>query len=130
MNAGDFLWYMIAFFFFIIYFMMIFTVIGDLFRSDDMSGWVKAIWIIVLLFIPLITMLVYVIARGSGMNERAMAAAKKQQAQQVEYANQIVAQQGGATKSATDQIAEAKKLHESGAINDEEFAALKAKALG
>ena len=39
MNAGDFLWYMIAFFFFVIYFMMIFTVIGDLFRSPDMSGW-------------------------------------------------------------------------------------------
>jgi hypothetical protein len=128
MNAGDFLWYMIAFFFFIIYFMMIFTVIGDLFRSPDMSGAVKAIWIIALLFIPLLTMLLYVITRGSGMSERAVAAAQKQQAQQVEYANAIVAQQGGG-KSAADQIAEAKKLHDSGAINDDEYAALKAKAL-
>ncbi len=127
MNAGDFLWYLIAFFFFVIYFMMIFTVIGDLFRSPDMSGWWKAIWIIALLFIPLLTMLVYVIARGSGMSDRAMAAAQHNQARQVEYANQIVASQGG--KSATDQIADAKKLHDAGTINDEEFAALKAKAL-
>lgn len=128
MNAGDFLWYLIAFFFFVIYFMMIFTVIGDLFRSPDMSGWIKALWIIVLLFIPLITMLVYVIARGSGMSDRAMAAAQRNQERQVEYANQIVASQGGG-KSATDQIADAKKLHEAGTITDEEFAALKAKAL-
>jgi len=127
MNAGDFLWYMIAFFFFVIYFMMIFTVIGDLFRSDDLSGWAKALWIIVLLFIPLITMLVYVIVRGHGMADRQVAAVKKQQAQQVEYANAIVAQTGG--KSAADQITDAKALHDSGAITDEEFAALKAKAL-
>ncbi len=127
MNAGDFLWYLIALFFFIIYFMMIFTVITDLFRSDDMSGWAKAAWIIVLLFIPLITMLVYVIARGGGMQERAVKSAQKYQQQQVEYANAIVADQGG--KSAADQIGEAKKLHDSGAITDEEFAALKAKAL-
>ena len=88
----------------------------------------KAIWIIALLFIPLLTMLLYVIIRGSGMSERAIAASQKAQAQQVEYANAIVAQQGGG-KSAADQIADAKKLHDSGAITDEEFAALKAKAL-
>ena len=127
MNAGDFLWYLIAFFFFVIYFMMIFTVIGDLFRSPDLSGWWKAIWIIALLFIPLLTMLVYVIARGSGMSERAVAAAGHQREQQIAYANQIVAETGG--KSATDQIADAKALHDSGAINDDEYAALKAKAL-
>ncbi len=128
MNAGDFLWYLIAFFFFVIYFMMIFTVIGDLFRSPDLSGWWKAIWIIALLFIPLLTMLVYVIARGSGMSDRAVAAAQRNQERQVEYANQIVASQGGG-KSAADQIADAKKLHDAGTIDDAEFAALKAKAL-
>ena len=127
MNAGDFLWYLIAFFFFVIYFMMIFTVIGDLFRSPDLSGWWKALWIIALLFIPLLTLLVYVIARGSGMSERAIAAAGHQREQQIAYANQIVAETGG--KSAADHIADAKALHDSGAITDEEFSALKAKAL-
>ncbi len=127
MNAGDFLWYMVAFFFFVIYFMMIFTVIGDLFRSPDMSGVVKAIWIIALLFVPLITLLLYVIIRGSGMSERAVAAAGVQRDQTIAYANQIVADTGGA--SPTKQIADAKALHDSGAINDDEFAALKAKAL-
>jgi hypothetical protein len=126
MDLGDFLWSLIVIFFMVIYFMILFSIIGDLFRSHDLNGFSKAIWVLALLFLPLLSILVYLIARGDGMTERAIAAAQKQQEQQVQMAKQVVATSGGGS---ADQIAQAKQLLDSGAITAEEYDALKKKAL-
>ena len=123
MNLGDALLWLVYFFFMIVYFMMIFWIIGDLFRRDDIGGFAKALWIIVLLFIPLLTMLIYVITQSSKMTARRMA----------EY-GQLNAQSGGYIKNVargdtSSQIKQAHDLLQSGAITQAEYDALKAKAL-
>ena len=121
---GGLLWTLFYLFFMVIYFMVIFGIIGDLFRSKDLSGAVKAIWIIALLFLPVLSILIYMVTRGSGMSERMIAAQKDAQAQMQDYVNSVAT-----TGDAADQIAKAKQLLDSGAIDQQEFEALKAKAL-
>jgi hypothetical protein len=125
-DLGDFLWSLVVIFFMVIYFMMLFSVIGDLFRSKDLSGFAKVLWILALLFFPLISLLVYMIVRGDGMADRAIAAAGRAQDQQMQAARQMVA---GETASAADQIAQAKNLLDDGAITQAEYDSIKAKAL-
>ena len=126
-NLGELLWLMLAIFFMVIYFMILFTILGDLFRDHDTSGWVKAAWIIGLIIAPFLVALIYLIARGGGMAKRAQAAQVQAQKQFAEYARNVAAQSGEGT--ATDEIARAKQLLDSGTITNEEFEALKAKAL-
>lgn len=126
MEFGQFLYSLIIIFFMIVYFMMLFNIIFDIFRDHEMNGFVKAIWLIFLLFIPLLSMLVYVIARGPGMAKRNQAAAEEAQKAQLAYAKQLVNQSGSTT---VDQIADAQKLLDSGAITQAEFDQIKAKAL-
>ena len=126
MEFGQFLYSLIVIFFMIIYFMILFNIIFDIFRSHDMGGFAKALWLIFILFIPLISMLVYVIVRGPGMAKRSQEMAKEAQKQQLEYAKQLVNQDGATT---VDQIANAQKLLDSGAITQAEFDQIKAKAL-
>ena len=126
MEFGQFLYSLIVIFFMIIYFMILFNIIFDIFRSHDMGGFAKALWLIFILFIPLISMLVYVIVRGPGMAKRSQEMAKEAQQQQLEYAKQLVNQDGATT---VDQIANAQKLLDSGAITQAEFDQIKAKAL-
>ena len=126
MESGQFLYSSVIIFFMIVYFMMLFNIIFDIFRDHEMNGFVKAIWLIFLLFIPLISMLVYVIARGPGMAKRNQAAAIEAQKAQLAYAKQLVNQSGSTT---VDQIADAQKLLDSGAITQAEFDQIKAKAL-
>ena len=126
MEFGQFLYSLIIIFFMIVYFMMLFNIIFDIFRDHEMNGFVKAIWLIFLLFIPLLSMLVYVIARGPGMAKRNQAAAIEAQKAQLAYAKQLVNQSGSTT---VDQIADAQKLLDSGAITQAEFDQNKAKAL-
>jgi predicted PurR-regulated permease PerM len=126
MEFGQFLYSLIVIFFMIIYFMILFNIIFDIFRSHDMGGFAKAVWLIFILFIPLISMLVYVIVRGPGMAKRSQEMAKEAQQQQLEYAKQLVNQDGATT---VDQIANAQKLLDSGAITQAEFDQIKAKAL-
>lgn len=128
-NMGELLWSFLVIFFMVMYFMILFSILGDLFRDKQTNGWVKAIWVLALLILPFITALIYLIVRGGGMSERAIQAQKDAQAQMQEYAKAVVAQSGDASGSATDQIASAKQLLDSGAISQEEFEALKAKAL-
>src|SRR4051794_9658956 len=90
LTLGDFLWSLLAFFFMVIYFMMLFQVISDLFRDHEMSGGVKALWVIALLFFPFISILVYLIARGDGMAKRQMAQAQKMNADMQAYAASTV----------------------------------------
>lgn len=119
----DFVWYTLVIFAFVVYLMVLFSILGDLFRDRGLSGWWKAAWVLFLLFLPWISALVYLIARGRGMAERAMAAQLQVKEQTDAYIKSV------ADKSAADQIVDAKALLDSGAITDQEFQALKAKAL-
>jgi Short C-terminal domain/Phospholipase_D-nuclease N-terminal len=118
-------WFWIAFltFAFVAYLFAMFTIIVDLFRDKTVSGWMKAVWFIFLILFPVLTALVYLIARGGGMAERQMKDAQAVKEAQDSYIRDV------AGSSPADQIAKAKELHNSGAITDEEYEALKAKAL-
>jgi ABC-type transport system involved in multi-copper enzyme maturation permease subunit len=129
-NNGSFLLALFQFFLFVAYLMCLFWIFGDIFRSKDLGGWGKFFWILFIIIVPLIGMLVYVIARGGGMQERQLEAVKEAQAAQMEYAKTLVGTQGGAAgPSATDQIAQAKQLLDAGTITQAEFDQIKAKAL-
>jgi hypothetical protein len=102
-----------------------FRCLFDMFGDHTLSGWAKAGWAILMIFLPWLGAFIYLIARGRSMAERQMARMAQQQAAQQEYIQQV------ASKSATPaaQIADAKALFDSGAINQTEFDSLKAKAL-
>ncbi|CNG32014.1 SHOCT domain-containing protein [Yersinia frederiksenii] len=110
-------------FFFIAYLLILFQVISDLFRDHELSGIYKAIWILFLLFIPLLTSLVYLITRGKGMAQRYRASVQKSVADTNDYIRHV------AGKSPAEQIADAKKLLDEGTITESEYQQLKAKAL-
>lgn len=119
----DLIWWFLWAFIFVSYLFALFAIIGDLFRDRKLGGWGKAVWIFFLIFFPIITALVYLIARGKGMGERQVAAAQQYKDAQDDYIKSV------AGSSPTDQIAQAKSLLDSGAITPAEFDALKAKAL-
>jgi len=121
----DFFWFIISFFLLMAYLVVLFQILTDLFRDKDTSGWLKAVWVFFLIILPLITSLVYLIARGQGMAERNIAAVRSAQANQEEYIRSV----SGGAASPSDEIARAKGLLDSGAISQAEFDALKAKAL-
>jgi hypothetical protein len=116
-------WFFWAFVFFA-YLMVLFSILGDLFRDSSVNGWVKAIWIIFLIFVPFLTALIYLIARGNGMTKRSMAQAAEMRKAQDEYIRQAAG-----SGSTVDDIAKAKALLDAGTISQAEFDALKAKAL-
>ena len=123
-SNGGLLWSIIAIFFMFMYLMILFYVLVDLFRDHELNGWWKAVWVIALLFVPFLSLLVYLIARGDGMAKRQAAEAKAAQDQFSQY----VQQTAGAGDSAA-QIEKAKSLLDAGTISQEEFDKLKAKAL-
>ncbi|TEX51092.1 MAG: hypothetical protein B7C55_07395, partial [Actinomycetales bacterium mxb001] len=104
MEFGEFLWSLLLIFFFVMYLMILFSVVVDLFRNHQMSGIVKAIWIIFLIFIPLISLLVYVIVYGRGMATRQQEAVVAAQKEQAAYIQQV------AGTSPAEQIAQAQQL--------------------
>ncbi|AOW93698.1 hypothetical protein BFN03_16405 [Rhodococcus sp. WMMA185] len=120
----DFLWLMIVAFAFVAYLILLFSIITDLFRDHKTSGWAKAVWIFFLFFIPLLTALVYLIVKSDGMAQRSMEAAKDAKQAQDSYIRSV------AGKSPAEEIANAKSLLDAGTITEEEYQALKAKALG
>ena len=120
----DFFWFIISFFLLMAYLMVLFQIVTDLFRDQDTSGWVKAIWIFFLIFIPILTSLVYLIARGRQMTERNISAVQTAQKDQEAYIRSV-----SASAAPADQIAQAKGLLDSGAISAQEYEQLKAKAL-
>jgi hypothetical protein len=124
-NFWDLIWWFLWAFVFIAYLFALFAIIGDLFRDHKLNGWWKAVWILFLIFLPFITALVYLIARGNGMAERSQKEAKQYQAATDQYIRQTV----GASSSPSDEIAKAKSLLDSGTINQAEYEQLKAKAL-
>jgi predicted PurR-regulated permease PerM len=124
LSLGDFLWSLLVIFFMVIYFMMLFQVIVDIFRRHDASGGKKALWLLFLLCVPLVGLLAYMITNSESMAERNVQSVKQSQAEFDSYV-QTVAGSGGSAA----EIAKAKELLDSGAINQSEFDALKAKAL-
>ena len=126
-GVGQVLWSMLYFFFLFAFIWILITILMDLFRDHSLSGWAKAGWVVLLIFLPLLGALIYLIARGGGMQERAMKQAEAQQKRMNEYIRQTAGTSGGG--GAAEQIAQAHKLLESGAISQAEFDALKAKAL-
>ena len=113
------------FFIWIAALMVWFRCLMDLFSDHELSGWAKAGWVILLIFVPWLGALIYLIARGRSMTDRQMKTLAQQQAAQQEY----IKQAAGSTASPAAQIADAKALLDSGAINQTEFDSLKAKAL-
>ena len=122
---GDVFLFFIEFFLFVIWFWLLITIFGDLFRDHELSGGMKAFWIFFVIILPFLGILVYLIARGNGMAGRAMKAQQEVQAQMDAYVRQTAA-----SGSATEQIAQAKALLDAGTIDQAEFDKLKAKALG
>ncbi|KQN86404.1 SHOCT domain-containing protein [Arthrobacter sp. Leaf69] len=113
------------FFIWIAALMVWFRCLFDLFGDHTLSGWGKAGWSILLIFVPWLGALIYLIARGRSMTERQMKAIAEQQAAQQEYIQQVA----GKSASPASQIADAKALLDSGAISQTEFDSLKAKAM-
>ena len=128
-NNGSFLLAMLEFFIFFAWFMSLFWIFGDLFRSRDLGGLAKTLWSLFLIVLPILGMLVYLIVRGHGMTDRALDAQAEAQKRQDAYIRKVATPNGGSS-SATDKIASAKALLDSGAINATEYEQLKADALG
>jgi hypothetical protein len=105
--------------------MIWFRCLFDMFGDSTLSGWAKAGWAILLVFLPWLGAIIYLIARGRSMGERQMAEVARQQAAQQEYIQQVA----GKSTSPASQIADAKALLDSGAINQTEFESLKTKAM-
>ncbi|MFI8523003.1 PLDc N-terminal domain-containing protein [Promicromonospora sukumoe] len=124
MDFWDFFWLIVYSFFFVAYLMVLFQIIGDLFRDHELSGWWKALWIIFLIFLPVITALVYLIARGRGMAERHVAGMEQARRDTETYIRDVAS-----GPSPADQIASAKALLDAGTISPAEFERLKSKAL-
>lgn len=124
-HFADILLWTLWIFCFMAFFFVLWNVFGDLFGDSALGGWGKFWWCIFIIFLPFLGLLVYVIARGKGMAERKIAKMNEDKAQTDAYIRSVT----GGTASATDQIASAKALLDTGAITQDEFAALKAKAL-
>ena len=122
-SFGELIWYSITIFFFVAFLMVLFYIFADLFRDHELSGWGKAVWILALILFTYLGALVYLIARGKGMAERNMKAAKEMQEAQTSYIRDV------AGSSPADQIHKAKGLLDSGAISQAEFDSIKVKAL-
>lgn len=126
-DNGSFLLALFEFFIFFAWFMCLWWIFSDLFRSRDLGGFAKTIWAFFIIVLPILGMLVYMLARGHGMTDRALEAQKEVQRQQAEYIQSVAG--SSAAASAADQIASAKSLLDAGTITEQEFDLMKAKAL-
>lgn len=115
----DVFWYLLVFFLWIMFFWIFITVVADIFRRDDMTGWKKAMWLVLIIVLPFLGILIYVIARP------------KITAQDVRMITQAeAAQQAAAGVSTADELAKLKQLHTQGVLSDSEYESLKQKAIG
>jgi ABC-type multidrug transport system fused ATPase/permease subunit len=123
-SLGDAFLTVIWIFVFVAWIMVLFTIVGDLFRDHQLSGWWKAVWIFFLIFVPFLTALIYLIARGHGMRDRSI----KEQAEVRKHFDSYVRETAGT--SPVDELHKLNDLKEKGAISDEEFSRMKAKLIG
>lgn len=119
----DLIWWFLMAFIFIAYLFALFAIVSDIFRDKTLSGGWKAVWIFFLIFFPIVTALVYLIARGQGMGDRSVADARRARSNTDDYIRQV------AGSSPSDEISKAKQLLDSGTINAAEYENIKAKAL-
>ena len=116
-------WSILEFFLWFVWIWLVVMVFIDIFRSHDLSGWAKALWVLFVVIIPVIGVLVYLIARGGSMHERAERQAVRQQDAFRSYVQQ------NAESSPADQLTKLAELRDHGTITDEEFQRQKAKIL-
>ncbi|MCW2979097.1 MAG: hypothetical protein JWO14_824 [Solirubrobacterales bacterium] len=122
-SFGELLLLVAEIFIFVVWIWILFTIITDLFRDHEMSGWAKGLWILFLVFIPYLTGLIYLIARGSGMRDRAIKAQTDAKAHFDEYVREQ------AHASPADELHKLNDLREKGALSQEEFDQAKSKLL-
>lgn len=126
LGSGELLWDILWIFMFLIWFWLLITVFGDIFRSEDLGGFGKTLWIIFVIILPYLGIFVYLIARGKGMQERNINAMKQQQ----EATRQYVQSVAGSGANPSEEIARLADLKDKGVISEAEFATAKAKVLG
>jgi hypothetical protein len=120
----DVLWTMLVFFLWVIWFWTLIGIIGDIFRRHDAGGWTKAAWLFFVIFLPVLGVLVYLGVNGKGMAERSASASQTAQTQVDDYVRSVTGSGGAA-----GEIEKAKQLLDTGAIDADEYATLKRKAL-
>lgn len=120
----DVLWTMLVFFVWVAWFMLLFRIVGDVFRRSDITGGKKTLWLIFVLFVPFLGVFAYLISNSDGMAQRDLERAQAAQSQFDDYVRSAAGSGGAAAE-----IDKAKQLLDSGAISESEFAAIKAKAL-
>ena len=125
-HVGQVFWSMLWFFLFFIWIWLLITVFADIFRSHDLGGFAKALWVIFVILVPYLGVFVYLIARGHKMGEHAMQQAQAQDA----AARAYIQQAAGTSASPAEELARLASLKDQGVINADEYARLKAKALG
>ena len=124
MDFWSYFWLLVWSFFFVAYLMVLFHIFGDLFRDRELGAFAKVVWVVVLFVFPFLAALVYVIVRGKGMAERQMESNSRRMAEQEDYIRSVAA-----PTSSVQELSQAKALLDSGAITEEEFAQIKARAL-
>jgi type VI protein secretion system component VasK len=124
-GVGQFLWDLVWFFLLVLWLILLFRVFGDIFRSHDMGGVAKAVWVIFVILMPFLGVLVYLIARGSKMAQHEQAAVQAQQKAAQQYI-----QQAAAPLSSADELKRLAGLRDKGVLSEEEFQTAKAKVLG
>ena len=122
-NFWEIFWWFIYVYAFFAFLFALFVIIGDIFRDRELNGWMKAVWIVFLAFLPFLGVLVYLIARGKRMTERAMERSRRNQEEADAYIRQV------ATASPTEEIAKAKALLDAGTISPDEFEKIKSSIL-
>jgi hypothetical protein len=127
MSLWDWLLSFFLIFLWVLWIWLVITVLIDIFRSDDLSGWGKAGWTLLVVFLTWIGVLIYLIVRGRGMNERRFADAARMKQAQDDYIRQVSSSSGSG--SSVDELTKLAELHKQGVLSDEEFAAQKAKIL-
>jgi ABC-type multidrug transport system fused ATPase/permease subunit len=124
-QVGEVLWTFIWFTFLFLWIWLAISVFVDIFRSPDMNGWIKALWILLIFVVPFLGVLIYLIARGGKMQAHAVEAAKAQDAAMQDY----IRQAAGTTASPADELHRLADLKDRGVIDDAEFQRLKAKVI-
>jgi ABC-type multidrug transport system fused ATPase/permease subunit len=121
----DLFWWFFWIYVWVALLMILFSIVVDIFRDHSLNGWGKALWIVFLVFFPLLAILVYMIARGRGMAQRSNREVAEVRSAQDDYIRNVA----GSSSSSSDEIAKAKALLDAGTISQGEFDTIKAKAL-
>ncbi|MGW8554358.1 SHOCT domain-containing protein [Streptomyces tubercidicus] len=125
----DAFWTMCLIFLWVLWLILLFRIIADIFRSHDLKGWGKAGWLVLVIALPFVGVFIYVIARGHGMSEREIAQAERQQKQMQDYLRKTVAAGDDTGSRHADQLAKLADLKNHGDITEEEYQKAKAKVL-